>query len=428
MAIELGLSRISKLLKYAGNPQDNLKVLHVAGTNGKGSVCSYMANLLSHEKKRTENRIGKFTSPHLIHITDSIMVNNKSIPLDDFNLIRKSLSKINEEHSLHCSEFELLTGIALSYFRQRECTWCVLEVGLGGRLDATNFIPGSQKYACGITKIGLDHESFLGTTLKQIAFEKAGIIREGVPYAVIDGSNSEAIIDVVRKQCESVSCTLKITNPSISDNSIESVSWGTFKPKKLPLNGEYQIFNVRVAVSILDHLQQSGEIFLSKDDLLQGLTSLDWPGRLQRIDYQYHKNNSMSILMDGAHNGSAAVELAKFIKQEHKDKPLTFVTAVTSGKKLGPLFDPLITSKDKVIVTRFGPVTGMPWIQPTDPEQLACFLKERYNCGVEVQPNVHELFPNLAKQSRDSPVIVCGSLYLCGELLRIHNHNISNKS
>ncbi|CCK68283.1 putative tetrahydrofolate synthase KNAG_0A06220 [Huiozyma naganishii CBS 8797] len=423
MSIELGLSRISKLLSHLGNPQDSLSVLHIAGTNGKGSVCSYLSALLHCQK--AGNTVGRFTTPHLIHVTDSITVNNVPIPLLEFNTLKASLDGVNKANAIQCSEFELLTCLALSYFKKRECNWCVLEVGLGGRLDATNVIPGRRKLACGITKIGLDHESFLGNTLPQIAREKAGIVTEGTKYTVVDGSNDSSVFEVVKEQCAKVGRDVFVLPIRVVQRKISRLRHGgDVLITQLPLNGEYQICNLRVALGILDHLQQISVISLEKHDLLKGLQSIVWPGRLQELDFCYSHGKTIPILMDGAHNGSAAVELAKFIKLRYQDRPVTFVMAVTAGKKLDPLLDPLLRKNDTVVVTKFGAVDGMPWVRANDPEGLAQFIREKYTENVKVQPDVHKLLIQLADDTSEQPVVVCGSLYLCGQLLAMHNSNM----
>lgn len=430
MTIDLGLSRIVKLLSHIGNPHESLRVLHVAGTNGKGSVCSYLSTLLQYQHHLTNtrftNKIGRFTTPHLIHVTDSITINNRPIPKLQFDSIKTTLDKINKEHSIQCSEFEILTCLALSYFKESECNWCVLEVGLGGRLDATNVVPGKNKFACGITKIGLDHESFLGNTLPQIAFEKAGIVTPGVKFTVIDGTNDPSVLDVVKRQCEKIGSRLKVTDSCVHNNNVSTESWGVVQPQELPLNGEYQIFNLRVALSILDHLQQLGEVNLSKNDLSEGLKTIVWPGRLQQLDLSYSTGKSIPVLMDGAHNGSAAIELAKYIKSQYGDQPITYIVAVTAGKNLKPLLDPLLRPEDRVFVTKFGAVEGMPWIHANDPEALGEYIKIKYTPNVEVQSDVHLIFPTLAsiEEETEQPVVICGSLYLCGELLKLHNSNV----
>ncbi|GMM53640.1 dihydrofolate synthase [Maudiozyma humilis] len=425
MGIELGLSRIGQLLAHAGSPHEKLKVLHVAGTNGKGSVCTYLSTLLQN-KNDPAVKIGKFTSPHLVDVTDSIMINNMPIPKREYEQIKSNLSALNDKHLLQCSEFELLTCIAFSYFHQSSCNWCVLEVGLGGRLDATNIVPGKNKYACGITKIGMDHQSFLGSTLSEIAQEKAGIITKGTKYAVVDGSNDESVLDVVREKCREESCNLKITDSTVNNNIVRTKSWGDVKFSTLPLNGEYQIFNFRVAMNILDHLKQEKEVNLTIDDINERLFNTTWPGRLQTLDFHINKNETVPVLLDGAHNGCAALELEKFIRKQYGEQPLTFVTAVTSGKDLGPLFGPLLRPIDEVITTQFSSVDGMPWIKANEAGSLCEFIKANYTKHAVAETSLINVFQSLkSKQTQDSkrPIVVCGSLYLCGEILRMDEEN-----
>lgn len=426
MSISLGLSRVTKLLGLLGNPQERLQVLHVAGTNGKGSVCSYLSSLLQNRS----NHVGKFTTPHLVQITDSITINNDSIPWDTYHRIRGDLDLLNTKHRLDCTEFELLTCTALKYFHDVKCEWCVVEVGLGGRLDATNVIPGHQKAACGITKISLDHEAFLGNTLSQIAFEKAGIITKGVKFAVIDGSNDQSILQVVKQRCDEIGCKLEVTNPDLKDRAMETKSWGRIVLDKLPLNGGYQICNLRVALGILDTLQERALVNLSTDAIVARLRNVSWPGRLQKLDYCSDSitKTRIPILLDGAHNGSAAIELSKFLRSEYGEQPLTFVIAITSGKKLEPLLTPLLRSQDRVLVTAYAPVDGMPWVHAMDVQELASEIGKDYTKNVEAQQSLHHIFSSLVHDeqatSQATPIVVCGSLYLCGELLRMHKKNL----
>lgn len=425
MGIELGLSRIGQLLAYAGSPHEKLKVLHVAGTNGKGSVCTYLSTLLQN-RNDTSVKIGKFTTPHLVDVTDSIMINNMPIPKKEFEHIRSNLSELNDKYFLKCSEFELLTCIAFSYFYKSSCNWCVLEVGLGGRLDATNIVPGKNKYACGITKIGLDHQSFLGSTLVQIAQEKAGIITKGTKYAVVDGTNDQSVLDVVREKCREQNCNLSITNNAINENIVNTKSWGDVAFPKLPLNGEYQIFNFRIAMGILDHLKQTKEVNLTLEEINERLVNTTWPGRLQVLNFHINKNETVPVLLDGAHNGCAALELQKFIRNEYGDQPLTFVMAVTSGKDLSPLLGPLLRPIDEVITTQFSPVDSMPWIKANDAQGLSLFIEENYTQHTQTEPSLVKLF-NILKQKQTKsdkrPIVICGSLYLCGEILKLDLEN-----
>lgn len=416
MSIELGLSRITKLLLHLGNPQAKLNVLHVAGTNGKGSVCSYLQSILQQQQKY---KIGKFTSPHLCHITDSITVNSVPISIPDFDSIRAKLVKMNISHNLGCTEFELLTCTALQYFEQENCDWCVLEVGLGGRLDATNCIPGARKI-CGITKIGIDHEGFLGNTLTKIAGEKAGILTPGTKFIALDGTNSEEVIDVVRHCAKKVGAQLMLTTADISSEVIETQSWNRIGKENIPLNGEYQICNAGVALSMLDYLQIHKMISLTRESVIAGLNEVRWPGRLQNVRYETSNGDSLDMLIDGAHNGEAAIELATYLDKNLRrgDKALTFIIAVTQGKTLEPLLSPLIHDKDRVLVTKFGSVDGMPWIKAMEPSELADHIK-KYTKNVDIHSNLDEAIDNLTSCHReDTQTVLCGSLYLCGELLK----------
>ncbi|EDO14748.1 hypothetical protein Kpol_297p9 [Vanderwaltozyma polyspora DSM 70294] len=425
MSINLGLSRITKLLEHVGNPHRNLRVIHIAGTNGKGSVCSYLTSIL--QQKRS---VGKFTTPHLCHITDSITINNIPISSKLYNDLRTSLESLNVKYQLECTEFELLTCTALKYFSDTRCSVCVIEVGLGGRLDATNVIPGDNKLACGITKIGLDHESILGNTLSSIASEKAGIITKGLKYVVIDGSNNNEVIKVVRERSEKIGCTLIVTNPNKKSNFLTTKSWGEIEFDKLPLNGEYQIYNLDVAISILDALHNSEVISINRAELKKGLSSVTWPGRLQELELNYSNTSkyTIPILLDGAHNGAAAIELNKYIRGKYGERPLLFMIAITKGKEISTIFKSLIRPCDKVIVTQFDKVEGMPWIKATDPNELADIIRKGYTQDVVPTNSIETAVNLLASIHKEDarPTVVCGSLYLCGQLLNLHNSNTKN--
>ncbi|SCV01617.1 LAME_0G17392g1_1 [Lachancea meyersii CBS 8951] len=419
MAIELGLSRICNLLSHLGNPQNSFKVLHVAGTNGKGSVCSLLQSVLQTNKKY---QVGKFTSPHLVHITDCISVNGKSIPLQDFQGIKNRLQETNKVHEFGCTEFELLTCTAFEYFQRMQCNWCVLEVGLGGRLDATNCSPGANKI-CGITKIGMDHQGFLGDTLAQIGTEKAGMIVSGVSFVAVDGSNEPEVLDVVKKRAAMVNAVASNTSSIISGNIIKSRSWGNIDRAIVPLNGSYQVSNVAVAVSMLDYLQSEGQISISSQQIHDGLKNVRWPGRLQNVSYYKKRaHKALNLLIDGAHNGDAAAALAAYLAETFRPQgtePITFVIAVTQGKAVDYLLAPLIKQQDTVIVTRFGSVEGMPWISPMELSDLES-KAARYTDKVSARPSIQAVLDEIPHDHPD-PVVVCGSLYLCGELLRDEN-------
>ncbi|CCE64075.1 hypothetical protein TPHA_0G02400 [Tetrapisispora phaffii CBS 4417] len=433
MSINLGLSRVNKLLQVIGNPHQRLKIIHVAGTNGKGSVCSYLASLLRHDSIPSRSpKIGKFTTPHMVHITDSICVNDKPIPINTYKSIRTLLEEKNMEYEIKCSEFELLTCAAIKFFEDSSCNICVFEVGLGGRLDATNIIPGSNKLACGITKIGLDHESILGSTLAEIGREKAGIITDGVNLVVVDSSNDHTVLNEIEKRCENTGSQLYKTELHSGGLTFKTDSWDIIKLDTLPLNGHYQAFNFSVALKILDKLQVQKKIYIEKEFITpKYLNDVKWPGRLQDLDFCYTMDETNSpktvpILLDGAHNGSAAIELEKYLREKYDDNQcINFVIAVTDGKKLEPLLSPLIRPQDSVLVTQFENVDGMPWIKPYDPKVLATFIQENYTKNVKVDSSLTSVVANLGEMhsGNTTPIVICGSLYLCGQLLNINKTN-----
>ena len=426
MSINLGLSRVLKLLEHIGNPQRNFKVIHVAGTNGKGSVCSYLTSVL-----QQRHQVGKFTTPHLIHITDSITVNSTPIPVKSYDELRNSLESLNKTYDLECTEFELLTCTALKYFNNVQCDMCVIEVGLGGRLDATNAISGHDKLACAITKIALDHESILGNTLTEIAAEKAGIITEGTELVIVDNSNDKSVLDVIKQRCKKIGSSLVITRCNEHDNVLHTESWGPLKFDKIPLNGGYQIFNLDLAISILDSLQRLQKVNITNSELKEGLCQVSWPGRLQNLYLcaSPYSKDTLPILLDGAHNGNAANELAKYLRKQYGDQPLTFVIAVTQGKNIASLLSPIIRPYDNVIITEFGGVKGMPWITAMDSTELSDIVKKEYTKNVEINSDLDAVIKELPNKYLKSnrPIVACGSLYLCGQLLNIHFRNIGSE-
>lgn len=423
MPIDLGLIRISKLLGYIGNPHYYLKFLHVGGTNGKGSICSYLNSCLLNQSKNNQ-RIGKFTSPYLCHITDSITVDNIPIALHVYETLYKRIQEMDQMHNLKCTEFEILTCIAFKYFYDLKCSWCIMEVGLGGRLDSTNVMKGVSKI-CGISKIGMDHENILGASLENIAQEKAGIITEGVKFVAIDGSNDSNVLDVISKRAQLISSKLTLTNSSSLVKTIRTDSWGTINLDKLSLYGEYQTSNASVAILMLDYLQHTNQIHIKKEKLIEALANVEWPGRLQHLEYQYSRNKTFKLLLDGAHNGSAAIELGKYLDSDYRcnNEPLTFIISITQGKDVDALLKPLLRFNDHIIITSFGSVDHMPWVIPMNIAELELKVR-KYTHNIYIEPDLLKIVPQLEKTQHRHKVVVCGSLYLCGSLLSHHYSNL----
>lgn len=413
MGLDLQLHRIVKLLELLNNPHHVPKFIHVAGTNGKGSVCSYISHVL------TQSGItnGKFNSPHLITARDSIQIDNIPVSQSVYDNCKKLILDIDEKHRVGCTEFEILTCTAFQIFADLKIPIAIMEVGLGGRNDATNVIPPENTLAVGITKIGLDHQNLLGKTLAEIAFQKVGIFKKNVP-AVIDGSNSESVLNVAKSEAANVECPLYLSKR-------DKDCW--ISPKLL---GDYQWDNLAVALNILKILQKE-EKKIDNESIEEGIKNTIWPGRLQEYNFDVGKlgltdnnNSSVTILLDGAHNTQASIELGKYLNTIRKDRDFIYVIAITKGKMLNTLFKPIINSKDTIIFTQFNDnIEGMPWIEPTPVETLVSEVKSQ---GIKYSDMYAfgELKTALTKacelsQETGKKIVVCGSLYLVADVLRM---------
>jgi folylpolyglutamate synthase len=429
MPIDLGLSRVVSLLTKLGNPQLSQNYIHVAGTNGKGSVCAYLSSVLLASTK--DFKVGKFTSPHLIYRHDCITLNNTPVNWDVFRKIEDHVVQLNKDHQIGCTEFEILTVVALKVFEVEKVDIAVLEVGLGGRLDATNVVSGAviaengeilQKgvLATAITKIGKDHESLLGDTLEEIAAEKAGILKSGI-FNVVDGTNATEVLKVVEDKAKLTGST---NVPLVSASDEIETKWGLIHRRESPLKGDYQLQNLSVSLKIIElifpFLMQSypQKTAFSLKNIIKGVNSTQWPGRLQALDLNYSASeNPLPILLDGAHNAQSAAELRKYLNSTYHDKSLTFIIALTKGKNIDELLKELnISSRDKVVLTTFGKVDGMPWIQANDPLDVKNFVT-KYTQDITIITDLPDVFKTVQS---DEHIVVCGSLYLVGEVLKLH--------
>uniref|UniRef100_A0A060T765 ARAD1C26158p n=1 Tax=Blastobotrys adeninivorans TaxID=409370 RepID=A0A060T765_BLAAD len=395
--IDLGLSRIYRLLTLLGCPHLKYRAIHVAGTNGKGSVCAYISSVL------TEARIpnGRFTSPHLIDRWDCITVNGATVKEEVFRNAEALVTKTNEQHGIGASEFELLTATAFEIFNQLKVRLAVIEVGLGGRLDSTNVLSAENTVATVITKIGLDHQGFLGNTIEEIAGEKAGIIKERVP-CIVDSSNVPSVLKVVEGRAQQKEAPVIFTNTQLS------LPFGITRSQS-PLNGSYQLHNLACALNAIKVASKEFAELQDEKIVQQGIAHTKWPGRLQWVEF-----GSKTILLDGAHNAQSASLLAEYVDNEVRGKgPVTFVVAFSGGRDCDELFNAFVREDDTVICTEFGPVDGMPWVNASKADQVAISAK-KFTDKVNVAKDVKE-----AVESSAGTCVVCGSLYLVSEVLKL---------
>ena len=290
-----GLERVGELLHRLGDPQKKLKYVHVAGTNGKGSASAMLASVL----KAAGYKTGLFTSPYLSRFNERMQINGKEIENDVLADIVSRVKPIAESMDEHPTEFELMTAAALLWYAEEKCGIVVLEVGLGGRFDATNIIDAPE--AAVIMNIGLDHTKVLGDTVEKIAFEKAGIIKPGCD--VILYQQSESVTDVVRARCEEQGARLHIADFSQIVSEFDSLDGQVFDYKgdayAIPLLGAHQLKNAAVAVETVQVLRGRGWK-LEQDAVEHGLYAVSWPARFEVVaDEPY-------FVVDGGHNPQCA--------------------------------------------------------------------------------------------------------------------------
>ena len=348
--IELGLGRISRLLKYT--PQ-SWKAIHVAGTNGKGSICAYMSAMLH----ASGVRCGRFTSPHLIDRWDCITINEQPVQESVFLEAEGRVRKRNELDSVEASEFELLTATAFEVFAREKIEMGVIEVGLGGRLDATNVM--EKKAVTVISKIGLDHQSFLGNTIEEIAREKAGIMRAGVP-CVLDKSNPASVLKVVEDYAKEIGTDVILS--STESSFLDELSEADLEP--------HQLQNLACAYTAFHLAYTKSESPLHR--LQPAIQNVSWPGRLQIVDVRSVTGRSETVLLDGAHNVQSAQVLGSYVNGRLRKgaKKVVWVLAASQGKELDGILRSLLRPGDCVAAVQFGPVDGMPWVGAMSPQEI----------------------------------------------------------
>ncbi len=412
----LGLERITELLDRMGRPQDKLKFVHVAGTNGKGSTCSFIAQTLQEAGYRT----GLFTSPYIIAFEERIRVDGANIPSDDLRSVTsfvrghaEAMAAVSGEHP---TEFELMTAVAFEHFARSACDIVVCEVGLGGRLDSTNIIEDPE--ACVICRIGLDHTEFLGDTQAAVAAEKAGIIKRGalvVSWPQDDEGATEAIAAAAAR------CGADVVVPDMSELVVggvtpEGVREFTYRGRAYTthLLGSYQPSNAALAIEALVLLRRKGWK-LSDETIARGIAATVWPGRFEVVK---SGGGWPAIVVDGGHNPQGAEVLAESLLDVFPGKRIAFVMSVLADKDYPAMIGSVLPLADS-----FSCVT------PPSPRALSAADLAREigeiaaMSGVDAPAVPFESFAEALEHARDrvgEDGVVCafGSLYSISEIER----------
>ena len=395
-----GLDRVRTLCRALGDPQDSLKFIHVAGTNGKGSFCSMLDSVLRAEGYR----VGLFTSPYIMEFGERMRVDGETISENELCDLVERVKPIADSMEDKPTEFELITALAFLYFAEKRCDYVVLECGLGGRLDATNII--KTPILSVITGIALDHTAILGDTHEKIAAEKAGIIREGVP-TLWCGSH-EGAEKVIKEKCESVgSDFIKIDRSAtvINEMTLEGTvfDFGEHKGIHIPLLGSYQPMNASNVLCAIDVLRSMG-IEISDEAIKNGLASVVWYARFEII------NKEPLVIADGGHNPEGIDGAVASVKQYFTER-VGIVTGVMADKDYKYMASRIYEVAERVFC-----------LTPDNPRALPAedYAKVFDDLGVNATPckSVEEAVDSAMKWAREKckPIVCLGSLYMYGEI------------
>ncbi len=415
--IKLGLDMTHALLAELGNPEANLKIVHVAGTNGKGSVSTLVASVLACSGLKT----GLYTSPHLVRLNERFKING--VDIEDREL--EPLLEEIEDAALRVEKsgvgvptfFECMTALGVLWFVRSGVHIAVAEVGMGGRLDATNVL---SPLVSVVTRIGLDHQEYLGDTIAKIAAEKAGIIKPGVP--VVCSMMPDEAVAVIDAKARSAGAPLvkawdRVTVGRISGNlhgqkiSLESAydDYGTVNMK---LAASYQLENIATAVATVEVLQGVLGVDFGRKTLVKGLSAAEWMGRFQCI------GEHPDVILDGAHNPDGAAALVKALTDAKCGKKVRFVVGQCADK-----------DSDGFFKTIAG-ICGRVWTVPLQNSRSATpqrLVEHAARYGLEAAA-CHSLAEGIAAAkadalANDTPVVICGSLFLVGEVLEHSSRN-----
>ena len=360
--IELGLDRIQKALNILGNPQDDLKYIHVAGTNGKGSVCTMLESILRNAGYKT----GLYTSPHIFEYTERIKINGIDIPKEDFAELFEEVSKIN----IHLTEFEVLTVMMFLYFKRNNVDIVILETGLGGRFDATNVI--KTNLCSVITQIDLDHTERLGETKEKIAYEKAGIIKPNCP--VITSMGYEAI----RDRADELNAMLIFVSPFVPPEFVDA----------LALKGLHQIENLALVLTVINYLFKD----IDENTIKEGLKQVKNPCR-----FEYFKDKN--LIIDASHNPNGILALRNNLDYYFPNEKRRFVFGCLKNKDYSKMMDILFREGDEIYLNEFDYPNACPFN----------ILSEK--CPQKALP-----YTDKVKLTPDKLNIICGSFYMIGKL------------
>ena len=407
--IKLGLENASEFLSRIGNPQDDFKSIHVTGTNGKGSVCAFTAEIL----EKHGLKVGLYTSPHLVDFRERIKINGLDIPESDVVRIATELrtemeSMASESGEKQLTFFEFTTGLAFKYFSEQRVDMVVAEVGMGGRLDATNVL---KPEVAAITRIGLEHTNYLGTTIPEIAREKAGIVKAGAN--VITCERNPDALAVISNACDKKGVNLRRIDSEFRIDkvrqSIDGTQFDYTGDRKLEglstrLLGKYQAENAATALAIFDELATKG-ISVSEADIREGLLATRWPGRLDVV------SRKPLVILDGSHNPDG-VRTTIGVFNDLRLTQLTYVLGCMDDKDARGIVKAIAPTAAKIVSTQAR------YKRALDVQKLSEIVREEFRGTHEMCEDSREAFNKGIEEIEGRGLCVIGSLYLVGEAIQ----------
>ena len=401
--VHLGLERIHQILEKLDNPHKQVPMIHVAGTNGKGSVCAYLSSVLT----AAGYRVGRYTSPHLIDWTERICINQKPISTIALQQCLEKVVCAAEGNIETPTQFEIITAAAWLYFAEQKADIAVIEVGLGGRLDATNVC--ETPIVSVITSISLEHWQILGPTVADIAGEKAGILKSNCPAVI--GELPESARIAIEKRIQELDCLATWVKPALDLGqgfAEYQLNQNSAKVRyELPLLGKIQLMNSAIAIATLETLQHRGWQ-ISQTAIQNGMAKTEWPGRLQQTTWKNRK-----ILIDGAHNPAAAIALREYVDNFNTSQvAINWVIGIIATKDCDDILQALLKKADRLYLV---PVPDQNSASPAELAALAEII-----CP---ELSLCQAFPDLttaldAAVADENLTILCGSLYLVGHFLK----------
>lgn len=403
--INLGLKRIERLCQLLGNPEKNLKVIHVAGTNGKGSTTTLISSVLISQGYK----VGIYTSPYIERFTERIKINDIEIPEDEVaKLVNEMLPYIDilvEEGLEHPTEFEIITAAGFKYFSDQRVDFVVLEVGLGGRFDATNVV---NPILSVITTISYDHMNILGNSIDEIAFEKAGIIKDNVPVVVYP--QEKAAMDVIIKVSDEKKAKLHFVENMQYELVIDTEDGiifnatgdNKYKNLKIRLLGEHQILNSMTALKSIEVMKQLGYI-IDEKSIYTGFENAKWPGRFEIINPYPH------IVLDGGHNIQGVKALVCATQKYFNGKKIKVVCGMLRDKNYKDMIRELTYISDEFIT-----------VTPNNPRALTAVelkevIEEMGKSAIATSTISEAVNIGMKDTNNDEVLLFCGSLYMIGE-------------